>query len=93
MLHLYRSLLQLRRTHDVLRMGSMTMLDLGDDLVGYRRGDGDDALVVIANFAAEPASVGVAGSLLASSVAGRATFDGHVAADEAVVLTADQRAS
>jgi alpha-glucosidase len=93
MLHLYRSLLQLRRTHDVLRMGSMTMLDLGDDLVGYRRGDGDDALVVIANFAAEPASVGVAGSLLASSVAGRASFDGHLAADEAVVLTADQGAS
>jgi alpha-glucosidase len=90
MLHLYRALLRLRRTHDVLRMGSMTMLDLGDDLVAYRRGDGDDALVVIVNFAPAAASVHVAGSLVASSVAGRASFDGRIAGHEAVVVAVDQ---
>jgi alpha-glucosidase len=93
-LHLYRTLLHLRRTHDVLRIGAMTMLDLGDHVIAYRRGDGEDALVVAVNFADSPVTIaepGELGTLLVSTVAGRPPgepFDGTLDGSEAVVIAA-----
>jgi alpha-glucosidase len=92
MLHLYRRLLHLRRTYDALRQGTLTWLDLGDGMVGYRRGDGDDAVIVAVNFTGDARAVEVVGgTVLVSSRTDRdasQTFDGVLRADEAVALLA-----
>jgi alpha-glucosidase len=89
-LHLYRSLLRLRRANPELRGGSFTLIDdhgeSGDDLVAFRRGD---TFVSVCNFSAEQRTTSLAGALEVSSVAGRTTFDGTLAAYEAVVLRTD----
>jgi Domain of unknown function (DUF3459) len=72
----------------------MTMLDLGEHVVAYRRGDGEDALVVAVNFADTSVTVaepGELGTLLLSSEFARPAgepFDGTLAGSEAVVLAA-----
>jgi alpha-glucosidase len=90
MLHLYRRLLHLRRTYDALRQGTLTWLDLGDGIVGYRRGDGDDAVTVAINVTGDERSVELGGrTLLVSSRTDRdatAPFDGLLREDEAVAL-------
>jgi alpha-glucosidase len=85
-LHLYRTLLRLRREHDALRRGSLELLDLGDGIVAWRRAAGDDQLTVVIDADPEPRDVPVAGELVVSSVPGRTSFDGRLAGYEAVVL-------
>lgn len=45
----------LRRDHEALRRGSMTLLDTVDPVLAYLRGEGEDALLVALNVSDEPA--------------------------------------
>ena len=69
-LHLYRRLLAARRASEALQTGSWSALDAPDGVLAYRRGDGDDARVVLAAFADTPVEVGLP-----------ATYDVEVASD------------
>jgi alpha-glucosidase len=51
----YRRLLAFRRTSAALRRGSMTRIDSGDpDVLAWRRGTGNDELVVLVSFVGAP---------------------------------------
>ena len=49
-LHLARRLIALRKTHPVLRTGSMTMETASDGLLVFRRGEGSETLLCIFNL-------------------------------------------
>ncbi len=53
-LHLYRSLLRLRRTQPALRHGSMELAPLAGSLLRYSRRLGDTELTVLVNLSAAP---------------------------------------
>jgi alpha-glucosidase len=53
-LHLARRLIALRRAHTALRTGSMTMLGAPDDLLLFRRTDGDESLLCVFNLGHGP---------------------------------------
>lgn len=56
--HLYRTLLRLRADHEVLRIGSLTLLpDLPDGVLGYRRDLDGEHLLMLANLGTAPAIV------------------------------------
>jgi alpha-glucosidase len=86
-LHLYRTLLRLRRANHDLRAGSFTLIDdhdgSDDDLIAFRRGD---TFLIVANFSPEQRTTSFDGVLEVSSVPGRTTFDGTLAGHEAVIL-------
>jgi alpha-glucosidase len=96
----YRRVLAFRRTSAALRRGSMTRLDSGDpDVLAWRRGSGDDELLVLVSFVGEPRRIalgGIAGSgnggwtprVGTHRVPAAAGPDGTIALrpDEAVVL-------
>ena len=54
-LHLYRDLLTLRRAEADLQRSELTLLDLGDDVLAYRRGDG---WMVVVNLGEQPVTLG-----------------------------------
>jgi alpha-glucosidase len=67
-LSLYRQLGALRNGSDALRHGSLEVLDIEtSDVLGYMRAYKGERLLVLINFSAEPAEVGLA-SLLGTDV-------------------------
>jgi glycosidase len=89
-LHLYRTLLALRKATPELRVGDLEVLDGPDGVLAYRRTVAAAAtapVTVAINFSGEPIETGLAGELLVSSIdTARGAFSGTLAADEAVVL-------
>lgn len=92
-LHLYRELLQLRRTRPSLRFGSWRSLDVPEQILGYERQANDDVVAMYANFGDQDWAVDGphkgARVLLSSSSArapNRPAWDGSVPAASAVVL-------
>jgi alpha-glucosidase len=89
-LWLHHDLLALRRECEALRSGSFAWLDAPDGVLVYERIADDDRCIVCVSFVSEPRDVDAQGTILVSSVAGRAgnQFDGRLLPDEAVVLAA-----
>jgi alpha-glucosidase len=88
MLWLHHDMLALRRGSEALRSGSFAWLDAPDGVLVYERVADDDRHIVCVSFVSEPREVEAQGTILVSSVPGRAgePFDGHLLPDEAVVL-------
>ena len=90
MLHLYRSLLALRRTNDALSIGDFVPAEAGTDVLAYERRFGAERLLIALNLGATgrtlplPAGVTV-GDTLASTLAPR-PFDATLAPDEGLIL-------
>ena len=57
MLHLYRRLLQVRRSSAALSHGAFTWIDSPADVLAYRRSLGAESFVVMANMSDQPASI------------------------------------
>ncbi len=79
LLELYRSLLTLRRDHAALHAGRLELVDgLSDDVLGYRRIDGDERVLVVVNFGEKPARVhlGEPGAVVSLASAAGARIDG-----------------
>jgi alpha-glucosidase len=87
-LHLYRRLLAARRRSPALQLGDLTLLDLPEGALGWRRSVGDDERVVLLNMSAAPVEVGLAGTVeVASDGTGEGdAFGGTLAPDTAVLL-------
>ncbi len=51
-----RKAIAMRKSHQVLRTGAMTLLDANDPLLVFTRGEGRDALICAFNLGARPAS-------------------------------------
>jgi len=81
----YKDLAALRNGSEVLRRGSFTPLETGDQVFAYRRALGEEALTVVLNFSDKPARTALQGGVVRSS-AGRDRFDGHLEPWEAVIL-------
>jgi alpha-glucosidase len=88
--HLYRRLLAARRASPALRLGDMELLDMGPDVVAWRRGGAAGAAdrLVAVNMGSSPAAVDLAGTVLvASDGAGEGTpFPGSLGPDRAVLI-------
>ena len=54
MLHLYRTLLTLRRAHPALSIGGFALLEADRDVLGYERRHGEERLIVALNLSHEP---------------------------------------
>ena len=91
-LHLYRRLLEARRSSPALRLGSLTVQSAPEDVVVYERADGQDRRVVLVNYTDGDVKVDVAGDLtieVSSDALGEGDlYKGVLAAGQAVVLTA-----
>jgi alpha-glucosidase len=88
-LALYRELLAARKASPALQRGRLELLARTDDVLAYRRVDGDDERIVAVNFGAEPADVSdVVGTVVVASTGTGAghPFGGRLGPDEAVVL-------
>ena len=87
-LALYRRLLDVRRTHPALQVGSLDLLDSPPDVLAFRRSLGDEALVVAVNFSADQQPFDVDGQMLVSSdLAGiDDAHDGTLSGDQAIVF-------
>jgi alpha-glucosidase len=96
-LHLYRSLLALRRRSPALQRGAQRLLDSPEGIVAWERTDGDDRKVVAVNFTSEPRSMELTGQVVLSSLPGddptrRRSSEreaGDLRPDEAVIVTPD----
>ena len=86
MLALYRRLLALRRSSDVLRVGSQASVDVGGDVVAWARRAGDDELIIAINFGEAAAAVDLPGHVVEGSARRDVAFDGRLAPDEAVIV-------
>ena len=93
-LHLYRDLIAARRDSTALRRGDLTLLDAGEDVLAYRRVDGDEVRTVVVNFADAPCTVDLPGDWRVTIATDRAgegeRFDGRLAPSRAVLLTPTQ---
>jgi alpha-glucosidase len=86
MLTLYRELLTLRRAEPALSIGDIELLDLGADILAYRRSHGDKRLLIALNLSAEPRTSPLpAGELLLSTI-DHGAFEGSLRADEGIIL-------
>jgi alpha-glucosidase len=56
-LHLYKTILELRRTHPSLQGGSFTMIDRDDDVLAYERTDGTQRVLVAMNLGEQSADI------------------------------------
>ena len=97
-LHLYRRLIELRRTRRELAVGDLELLDLPEGVLGYVRRSGPATCTVLVNMTDRVVEVGDVrvdgvdgtGSLVAVSSDGsgeHVAFDGSLAPDQAVVLS------
>ncbi len=88
-LHLYRSLLQVRRDQPALHRGTFAMMDRDDDAIVYERGDGERRCVVVLNLGADAIAIeDLQGATVLVSTVPRDPFspsDGVIAANSAVV--------
>jgi alpha-glucosidase len=85
MLQLYHRLIELRRSHEALQIGSYRPIMAGDELLLFVREHGDEKLLIALNMGLESMSVGFAngllrGEILLSSFCDRDTelIDGNV---------------
>jgi len=86
MLNLYRELLTLRRGEPALSIGDIEMVDLGADILAYRRSHGDKRLLIVLNLSAEPRTAPLpTGELLLSTI-NHGEFEGSLRANEGVIL-------
>ncbi len=88
-LHLYRSILTLRRETPALRLGELELLTTPPGTLGYRRGSGPDAVTVLVNFTDGHIPVEGSGAILLSTARDPeavASYDGTLLPDEAVVI-------
>jgi alpha-glucosidase len=92
MLHLYRRLLVLRRSHPALHAGSMRLAPLDGDVLVFERHADDASVLVAINLADDarplPAALHGADLLLSSAPMRTDLAGGDLAADEAVVAYA-----
>jgi alpha-glucosidase len=97
-LHLYRRLLELRRSTPALVGGEQRALELPDGVLGYRRAIGDSSCTILINFTGDPVEIADKGAfeqpgestkiVLTSDGTGEGRrFDGRLAADQAMVIT------
>jgi alpha-glucosidase len=88
-LHLYRRLLHTRRSSAALRAGTFSWLpDLPEQVLGWRRAEGDDEVLVLVSMADRELQVPVSGTVVVATHLqdeGR-EFPGRLAPDHAVVL-------
>jgi oligo-1,6-glucosidase/alpha-glucosidase len=90
LLHLYRRLLALRRSHPALSIGAFALTDADEDVLAFTRSDGGETLLVVLNLSphsrgyAVPHGHGVR-EVIASTKSLRA-LDGTVAGDEGLIL-------
>jgi alpha-glucosidase len=88
-LHLYKSILTLRRDTPALRLGAIEILPAPPGVLAFRRGDGPEAATVIINFTDGHVPYGTAGVVALStarSVGENEEFDGTLQPDEAIIL-------
>lgn len=90
-LHLHRDLLADRRASTALRQGDLEVLDVHDDVLAYRRRSGDDERVVLVAMGGGQVELDLAGTWTVrrcslGRTAPGTTFDGRLAADQALVL-------
>lgn len=100
-LHLYRRLLELRRSTPALVVGEQTALELPEGILGYRRTHLDSVCTVLINFTGQPVDVGATWSSAApgdtptdattvavstDGVGEGRQFEGRLAPDQAVVV-------
>jgi alpha-glucosidase len=87
-LHLYRLLLAVRRASPALRRGDITVLDVPDPVLAYRRSAEGDERVVLVNFGADEADVRLGGrwKLVASSDPAVRRWSGELPGGGAVIL-------
>jgi alpha-glucosidase len=87
-LHLYRRLLQARRSSTALSVGDQRMLEAPDGVLAWRRAHGPDERMVMVNMGALPVTVDLTGTVEVASD-GRdegLAFGGTLAPDTAVIL-------
>ena len=90
MLHLYRSLLAMRRAHDALSVGRFVSAKADTDVLAYERRCKDERLLIALNLGAVtrvlhlPAGTAVAGTL--ASTRPHRPMDGTLAPDEGLIL-------
>ncbi|QDU98924.1 alpha-amylase family glycosyl hydrolase [Lignipirellula cremea] len=90
LLSLYRSLLALRRSHETLAVGDLTLVDAAEDVLAYQRRQTDEHLLIALNLSSQirpltlPPDARVA-EVLASTRPYR-PLDGTLAPDEGLVL-------
>jgi alpha-glucosidase len=89
--HLYRSLLALRRTTPALTQGTLTLLDAPDGVVAYERRRGGQVCIVLINFtdaAMEcPLAEGGTVALASDDVGEGQPYRGRLGASQAVVVS------
>jgi alpha-glucosidase len=89
-LHLYRRLLAARRASPALQLGSFTILDTPDGVLGYTRADGGDRRTVLLNFTDDDVTLPAwrtATVEVASDGQGEGEpFTGALGPDQAVIL-------
>ncbi len=95
LLSLYRSLLALRRSHDALAIGDITLVDAAEDVLAYQRRHAGECLLIALNLghAARPLTLptntcveDVLASTLPLSTRAIRPLDGTLAPDEGLVL-------
>lgn len=89
--HLYRTLLDVRRSSPVLRDGACVVLDTPGGVLGFRRiVEGSDPMTVLVSTNDSPTRVGpVTGTVIVDSLdasAAGTSFDGELAPRQAVVI-------
>jgi alpha-glucosidase len=92
-LNLYRRLLAARRASAALRRGDLGLLEAPDDVLAYRRTlAGEPAAAAVVNFGAARARLPLPGrwrvAVASDGIGEGAIWDGEVAAESAVLLTA-----
>jgi len=86
-LHLYHSILALRRDTPALRLGGIGMLQTPPGVLAFQRGDGPEAVTVVVNFTEGHMPFDVAGVVaLSTTRPANDEFDGMLHPDEAVIL-------
>ena len=90
MLHLYRSLLAVRRSSDALSIGDFALADGDTDVLAYERRWGEERLLVVLNLGDAARSLrlptGVAMTEVLASTLPRRAMDGTLAPNEGLVL-------
>ena len=60
LLHDYRRMLAWRKRHSALMVGELTLFDLPDPILGFRRRHGSDAVVALFNLSPHPVTISLA---------------------------------
>jgi alpha-glucosidase len=90
MLAHYRALLDYRKQHPVMQLGTLTLLEAPMDVIAYERAYQGERRVVLINFDDTPRTIELEGSwvvdVASDETAIETHFDGHLHPDAALVL-------